>query len=349
MRDGSNLDSFGSFWGDHNSAMDLIAPQLNFLPSGSLTPPDWGVILAEGPDTGTFLQGQLTHDVLLLAVGQARFAGYCSAKGRLLASFIVLKVSNDQYLLVCHRDLIATMVKRLSMFVMRAKVKLSDACAQYALRGLLGSAAEAVGPDVIHAPSWQVTQHQQTYAIKLPSAASQGRTVLRYLCLAHNDERLQSQEWFASPPHLSANTWQLAEVLSGVSMVQASTQELFVPQMLNYESVEGVSFKKGCYPGQEVVARSQFRGTIKRRAFIVSCDAPLSVAQEVFASDDETQACGTVSSAASVEATSEAPAGTWWGIASLQLSAVAHKLTLGSSTGPQVHLHALPYPLLEDI
>jgi folate-binding protein YgfZ len=141
----------------------------------------------------------------------------------------------------------------------------------------------------------------------------------------------------------------LAEVLSGVSMVQASTQEHFVPQMLNYESVEGVSFKKGCYPGQEVVARSQFRGTIKRRAFIVSCEAPLSVAQEIFASDDETQACGTVSSAAQLEATSTAPAGTWWGIASLQLSALEHKLTLGSSTGPQVHLHALPYPLLEDI
>ena len=84
----------------------------------------------------------------------------------------------------------------------------------------------------------------------------------------------------------SEDDWQLAEVLSGISMVQAATSEAFVPQMLNYESVEGVSFKKGCYPGQEVVARSQFRGTLKRRAFIVSGPSPMQAGQEVFAADD---------------------------------------------------------------
>ena len=84
--------------------MDLIEPHLKFSPSGLLTPQHWGLILAEGPDAGTFLQGQLTNDVLLLPEGQARFAGYCSAKGRLLGSFVVLKISKEKYLMVCHQD-----------------------------------------------------------------------------------------------------------------------------------------------------------------------------------------------------------------------------------------------------
>ncbi len=329
--------------------MDLISPQLNFFPSGALTPPEWGVILAEGADTGTFLQGQLTNDVLLLAVGQARFAGYCSAKGRLLASFVVLKLSTDQYLLLGHQSLIAPMVKRLSMYVMRAKVKLTDASSQYVMRGVLGSATEVLGPEAAHAAIWQVIQHQQSYAIHLPPAKVKDQSVQRFLCVAHIDESLALQERVASVTQLTADSWQLAEVLSGVSIVQTITQEAFVPQMLNYESVQGVSFKKGCYPGQEVVARSQFRGTLKRRAFIFSCNAPLQVGQEIFASDDAEQACGTVSSAAPFKPDATDSVGSWWGIVSLPLSAIEHILTLGSSVGAQVQLHALPYPLLEDI
>jgi folate-binding protein YgfZ len=131
-------------------------------------------------------------------------------------------------------------------------------------------------------------------------------------------------------------------------MVQSQTSEAFVPQMLNYESVEGVSFKKGCYPGQEVVARSQFRGTLKRRAFIVSCNEPMQVGQEVFSSDDAEQACGMISSAAKLELVGSQQA-QWWGIASLQLSAMQNPLHLGQAGGPAMQPYALPYPLLEDI
>jgi folate-binding protein YgfZ len=131
-------------------------------------------------------------------------------------------------------------------------------------------------------------------------------------------------------------------------MVQTATAEAFVPQMLNYESVGGVSFKKGCYPGQEVVARSQFRGTLKRRAFIVSCPAPMQVGQEIFSSEDAEQACGMVSSASKFEFL-EGQAPEWWGIASLQISATEHSLELGSAGGPSLMLKSLPYPLLEDL
>ena len=328
--------------------MDLIEPHLKFSPSGLLTPQHWGLILAEGPDAGTFLQGQLTNDVLLLPEGQARFAGYCSAKGRLLGSFVVLKISKEKYLMVCHQDLLQAMVKRLSMFVMRAKLKISDASALYEIRGLLGETALLACPALKEAVPWQARQQGENYFVKLHNAFNAGIEVQRLVWLGLKGETSCDAFLNHAYPNITEEAWQLAEVLSGISMVQTATAEAFVPQMLNYESVDGVSFKKGCYPGQEVVARSQFRGTLKRRAFIASCTAPMLVGQEVFSSDDAEQACGMVSSAGSYEPP-EGQAPQWWGIVSLQISATEHALHLGQAGGPNLTLQALPYPLLEDI
>ena len=328
--------------------MDLIEPHLKFSPSGLLTPPHWGLILAEGPDAGTFLQGQLTNDVLLLPEGQARFAGYCSAKGRLLASFVALKISQEKYLLVCHQDLLQAMVKRLSMFVMRAKLKISDASALYEIRGLLGETAQLACPALKEAAPWHARQEGETYFVKLHNALKTGAQVQRLIWLGLKGDASSAAFLNQPYPQITEEAWQLAEVLSGISMVQTATAEAFVPQMLNYESVDGVSFKKGCYPGQEVVARSQFRGTLKRRAFIVSCLAPMHVGQEIFSSEDAEQACGMVASAGKFEPL-EGQAPEWWGIASMQLSATEHALELGQAGGPSLALKALPYPLLEDL
>ena len=328
--------------------MDLIEPHLKFSPSGLLTPPQWGLILVEGPDAGTFLQGQLTNDVLLLPEGQARFAGYCSAKGRLLASFVALKISQEKYLLVCHQDLLQAMVKRLSMFVMRAKLKISDASALYEIRGLLGETALLACPALKEAAPWHARQEGETYFVKLHNALNAGAQVQRLIWLGMKSDASSAAFLNQPYPQITQEAWQLAEVLSGISMVQTATAEAFVPQMLNYESVDGVSFKKGCYPGQEVVARSQFRGTLKRRAFIVSCLAPMHVGQEIFSSEDAEQACGMVASAGKFEPL-EGQAPEWWGIASMQLSATEQALELGQAGGPSLALKALPYPLLEDL
>lgn len=329
--------------------MDPIEPDLKFSPSGTVTPSDWGVVMAEGPDAGSFLQGQLTNDVLLLPTGQARFAGYCSAKGRLLASFIVLKVSNEQYLLVCRKDLLQAIVKRLSMFVMRAKVKLTDASENYELRGLLGEAAHLACPALKSEVPWQAFQVAGSYFIKLHEAKNSGLSVQRMLWIGLKDS-LSSKEFLSQAlTSATTNDWQLAEVLSGISMVQTVTSEAFVPQMLNYESVQGVSFKKGCYPGQEVVARSQFRGTLKRRAYIVSSHSAMQAGQEVFSANDAEQACGSVVSAAKYDGASNSQSAAWWGLASMQSSAVDQALHLGDAKGPSLQISALPYPLLEDI
>jgi len=138
--------------------------------------------------------------------------------------------------------------------------------------------------------------------------------------------------------------WDWSEVRSGIAMVSTPIVEAFVPQMLNYESVGGVNFKKGCYPGQEVVARSQFRGTLKRRAYLAHGDAPMAAGDEVFASDAEDQSCGTVAQAAA------SPSGGYDAIVSMQISAFeAGSVRLARADGPLLTLSAPPYPLLADI
>ena len=150
----------------------------------------------------------------------------------------------------------------------------------------------------------------------------------------------------AAAPALPPDLWAWGEVRAGIATVTPPIVEAFVPQMLNYESVGGVNFKKGCYPGQEVVARSQFRGTLKRRAFVAHIvgDAAPAVGQDVFHSSDAEQPAGTVAQVA------PAPGGGWDAIVSLQLSATTDgTLTLGSASGAVVALAGLPYELLADI
>jgi folate-binding protein YgfZ len=237
------------------------------------------------------------------------------------------------------------------MFVMRAKVKLTDASHVYALTGFIGPAAAIVSPSIESEVPWHVLALSDGHAhlLNLYPARAEAGNVPRALLISDISQGFPNELATASLENLSESDWQLAEVLSGISMVQSATSEAFVPQMLNYESVNGVSFKKGCYPGQEVVARSQFRGTLKRRAYVVSSDSPLIVGQEIFAADDETQSCGKVSSAAVYVPTGSSRPESYWGIVSMQTSAADQSLHMGSSQGPRLNVHALPYPLLEDI
>jgi tRNA-modifying protein YgfZ len=295
-----------------------------------------GVIRVEGEDAAKFLHGQLTQDFALLGLSEARLAGFCSAKGRMQASFIGVKRSPTEVLLICSRDLLAPTLKRLSMFVMRAKAKLSDASDDYTLLGLVGDAQsialESIAPEALSA--WAKFDIDQVSVLGLYPADG----VARALWLAPVSVPLPKL------PILSAADWAWTEVRSGIATVSAPVMELFVPQMLNYESVGGVNFKKGCYPGQEVVARSQFRGTLKRRAYLGHTDAPLNAGDEVFESGSPDQPCGTVVQAA------VSPAGGFDAIVSLQVSAFeAGNLHLGSASGPTLTASPPPYPLLADI
>ena len=311
------------------------------LPHGVSPLPHLGVIRVSGADAANFLHNQLTQDVLLLDAQHARLAAFCNAKGRMQASFVLYKRAADEVLLVCRRDLLAQTLKRLSMFVLRAKAKLSDATAEFTLLGLSGDvvqllcgAATSTEPGLRH-----VVNEGPDCADVLTIYPSQG--VARALYLAPVDSPgSQAVSEFAA---LTPEQWAVAEVMSGVAWVELATFEAFVPQMLNYESVDGVNFKKGCYPGQEVVARSQFRGTLKRRAFIARAEVSMHAGQEVFSSADPVQPCGLVAQAASDGTCHVA-------IAELQLSATqGHSLHVGSAQGPVLNLLPLPYPLRDDI
>ncbi len=197
------------------------------------------LIGVSGDDAAAFLHGQLTNDVQALAVGGAQWNGWCSPKGRLLATFLLMRRA-DGYLLLIPAEIAAPIAKRLGMFVLRSKVKIEDASTRLGRIGIVGDGAAA----------------------------------------------LVARHWGAAPAPMAS--------------IVAATQEAFVPQMANFDLVGGVSFTKGCYPGQEIVARTQYRGTLKRRMALAHVDGTERPApgESVFSEAFGEQAAGIIVNAA---------------------------------------------------
>ncbi len=219
------------------------------LPSGVIKLEHLGIIRVSGTDATSFLQGQLTNDVALLGMNESRLAAFCSAKGRMQASFTIYKrpaldatqTTPDIYM-ICSRDILAPTLKRLSMFVMRAKAKLTDVSAEFNIFGLTGNTINLIASQAINTPATAV--FNASVVIALHPALGQSRALLI--------TPLGTPVADAAPEGetLSAELWNWGEVHAGIATITAPIVEAFVPQMLNYESVGGVNFKKGCYPGQ---------------------------------------------------------------------------------------------------
>jgi folate-binding protein YgfZ len=299
---------------------------------------DWGVIRAKGDDAGSFLNGQLTQEALKLDLGQARLAGYCSPKGRLLASFVMWRSAPDEIALACSADLLAATLKRLSMFVMRAKCKLSDASAETALWGV-------ALPGLLHGDAAHPVP-----ASPYATSTVAGGTAIRLADAAGATRVLWAAPADATPPWdttSQADVWDWLEVQSGVPRIVAGTVEAFVPQMVNLELVGGVNFQKGCYPGQEIVARSQYRGTLKRRMVLAEGDADAAPGAEVFAAADPGQPAGQVVLSARLPH----PEGGARHAALIEVKRAlteAGELRLGAADGPLLRLRELPYAIPAD-
>jgi folate-binding protein YgfZ len=317
---------------------------------------NWSVITVTGPDATDFLQNQLTNSVksiqpitsgmVATAHTQNRFAGYCSAKGRLMASFWISRINIKselgeevpQYHLLISSDLAQTLSKRLSMFVLRSKVKVIDQTDQFKVYGLLNVAQSGVA----------LLEKVITTGInvaELPAVNANGINYQRYLLICSPDEETQIAD-ICSNNNLATETWNWLEVQSGIPRVTQSTYEQFVPQMINMESLKGIDFQKGCYPGQEVVARSQYRGTIKRRLQIghINIDTDVAVGTEIYHSEDPSQPCGMVVLSASHPNISQRIDIQ----AECKLEALDHgSIHLGSVDGPTIQFATLPYPLIE--
>ncbi len=281
------------------------------------------MIRAVGADAANFLQGQLTQDVAVLDASKATLAGYCSAKGRLISSFIVWRPSAEEFFLACSQNVLAPTLKRLSMFVMRAKCALSDVSVSHAPVGVFGSALPALVRDL-------KPMHVHEGWLRLPDAAGVARAW-----------RLASDMAAPAPSPTALDDWRWLEVCSGVPRVTAATVDTFVPQMVNLELAGGVSFSKGCYPGQEVVARSQYRGTLKRRMHLFKAADAAQAGQEVFHSSEPAQPAGTVVLAASRDG-DPAPEVALVSLKSALLG-VEGTWHLGSAEGVLLELLALPY------
>ena len=210
----------------------------------------YGLLSLTGTDARAFLHAQLTNDIEHLGADRAALAGWCSAKGRLLATFLVIP-RGDGFFLQLSRDLAAPVAKRLSMFILRSKVKIADESETWEQFGVWD--ADLSNADV----SWS----GNVGTVRVGER--------RYLQLAPRGE-------LTEPASAGEAQWALQEIRAGRPLITSATQDQFVPQMVNFEQLGGVDFKKGCYPGQEIVARAQYRGQVKRR--MVHATAPAGVA-----------------------------------------------------------------------
>lgn len=300
-------------------------------------PAHLGLIRVAGEDAGSFLHTQLTNAVDDLAAGTARLAGYCSPKGRLLASFLMWR-DEEGIVLQLSADLQPAIQKRLSMFVLRAKAKLSDLTPARAVLGVAGAnGAAALQAAGLPAPAepWASAAAASATVIRLPDGAGLPRW--QVVLPAEQADEVQAALSAQLVP-VDAVVWDWLEVQAGVPRIAAATQEQFVPQMINLELVGGVSFRKGCYPGQEIVARSQYRGTLKRRMWLIHGEGDVpGAAMEIFRPEDPEQPCGMVVNAAA------APQGGWDGLAELKIDAAGGALHLGSAAGSPVRVGELPY------
>ena len=246
------------------------------------------VLEIAGPDSAAFLLSQLTNQ--LPDPGQHQLQGYCSAKGRLLAIFRLWSPAADRHLAIIPTELADQTAKRLRLFVLRAKVTIT--LADLSVRGLWGPDMPAGGNVTSPAP--------EAFLLGLAPAGSCGHARAWLVGEVPEEAQIAPDATVASEAQ-----WMAAEIEAGLPWVWLASLDTFVPQMLNLELVGGVSFTKGCYPGQEVVARSHYLGKLKKRMFVVDIlGAPPVVGSDLLDQDGVSQ--GEVVMAASVGDTSKA-------------------------------------------
>ncbi len=303
----------------------------------------YGLIEARGEEAMDFLQNQFSNDVRQVSDTQSQFNSYCSAKGRMLASF-QLFMRNDHYYLRLPVSILPPTLKRLGMFVLRAKVTLGDASDTLARLGFAGPEAARILAELLEKVPGQLNRVSQTdglTVIRLPGTERISRFEI------HGEAEALQQLWQrlarqATPAGMSS--WNLLSIMSGVPEIRPETVEAFVPQMVNLTALDGVSFKKGCYPGQEVVARMHYLGKLKRRMYLLEAEtAVVPMPGENIHAAGEDQGVGKVVVA---EAN---PAGKVSLLAVLQIAAAeTGKLHIGSPSGPALRLQDLPYTVTNE-
>lgn len=320
--DGDLVTDFGDATGELANAREatLVSPLTHL-----------GLVEVAGPDAAAFLHNQLTSDVKHLASEMAQHSAWCSAKGRMLASFLLFHNGPD-YRLQLSADLLPPIHKRLQMFVLRSKVKITALSDTQQLIGLAGPQAETT----LH------SAHLPVPTRPLSTAAFANGFVIRLdggrfeivVSLSAAPGLWQDLQSHARP--VGTPVWQWLDIQAGVPLITEGTKEQFVPQMANFEQLGAVSFHKGCYPGQEIVARTQYLGKVKRHLYRAHSVSPMAAGQAIYSPLHADQPCGMVVNAA------PAPAGGHDALAVIQESFVgAGALQLAAAGGSQIDIEPL--------
>lgn len=289
---------------------------------------------ASGSDAKSFLQNLLSNDINEVNQGQAQTSSFNSAKGRMLATFLIWQ-EGDDYLLQLPRKLAEAMRKKLSMYVLRAKVKITDT--EIISLGLSGDGAQDVLGQLcgeLPKSALGVVRIDETCcAIRLSDT--------RFLLNSTQPKTLWKMLVSRTQP-VGSDHWDLLNIRAGIPIILPETQEQFVPQMANLDLTGGINFRKGCYPGQEIVARMHYLGKLKRRMYLahLKTDIAPQPGDELYSQDMEGQACGMIANAAA------APEGGYDVLAVVQISSRdAHTVYLGSLQGAPLSFGELPYTL----
>ncbi|HEY1438675.1 MAG TPA: folate-binding protein [Casimicrobiaceae bacterium] len=289
-----------------------------------------------GPDAAAFLQGQLTNDVTDLASGMAQYSAWCSPKGRMLVNFILLRTEATTFELLLPVSMTAAVLKRLTMFVLRSKLTIEDTSGESVRIGVGGpTAAAALRAASIDAPArFQLRTLDGGSIVAVPGD--------RYIVVTQPAFAEQFWDRISSAARPAGfPVWQWLTIRAGVPVITPATTDRLVPQMANWDALSGVSFRKGCYTGQEIVARTQYLGRLKERTFLAHVDGPPPGPDEkLYSTTFGDQSCGTVLNAA------VAPGGGSDLVATLQIAAArSGDVRIGSPDGPAIALLPLPYPL----
>lgn len=297
-----------------------------------------GLLQIEGEDAVTFLQGQVTNDIKLLDGSNSQYAGYCTPKGRLLAIFLAF-AHHDHIHLQLNGALTEPILKRLKMYVLRSKVTISDVSNSIVRIGLAGEKATlalqqvfGAAPETPHA----LLNLDTANILRLPG------TQPRYeiFVTADHAANIWAQLKTVAVP-VGAACWNWLETNAGIPEIGTSTQEAFVPQMVNLDLLGGINFKKGCYTGQEIVARTHYLGKVKRRTYLahLAVDQVPQPGDSVFGADTA-EPVGQIVRAAS------APDGGVDVLAEIRGESVAAgTIRWSAQDGPTLMMQTMPYSM----
>ncbi|MCP4980730.1 MAG: folate-binding protein YgfZ [Gammaproteobacteria bacterium] len=277
-------------WHDFDAKQSNILAESDFICAAD----ELGLILVNGEDAADFLQNQLSNDIDQIDETRFQMSSYSTPKGRMLGIFRVIRISNG-YILVTPKSMVLSLLEKLYKYIVNAKVGLADASDYFARIALQTSNPELLAYPLLPTSPGAVLQNDSVISLQFEPLVTQRRYLLLYLSA---DDAIDCWNSLAAELQVTSySSWNLAEIKAGIPVIYAQTSEEFVVQMANLEALNGVSFKKGCYPGQEIVARMQYLGKLKRRMFLARLETgclPLPGDELVADGNDEVDGSGKV-------------------------------------------------------